>query len=856
MEWVQDSRFHAGLQVREDSVAPASLRALTWINLDGGFVFYTEGHISTAPETDMSTPFADLQALDDEAARSPAFRHWRDGYGVVRHLAETQEQALGLADALVNAGLQPDRDSVFEQLAALDRLTSAGLWLVAHMTYAARVRLDGSALSAQDFKTKPEGHTGGALNMVPAYAGYLALNNLTGRTRSWLMGQGHCVAAIEAINTLTGNLHPEQATRYSADETGLSRLLQDFYSYRQGPDGRNEAPLGSHVNAHTAGGILEGGYLGFAELQYAHMPLPGETLVAFLSDGAAEEQRGSDWMPRWWRGEDCGAALPVMIANGRRIEQRTELGTRAGLDGFIHHLQHSGFDPVRFDGRDPAAFVCALFEMETRLARYASEQAQGRREYPVPIPYGIAETVKGYGFHGAGENQAHNLPLPGNPRLDNRSRELFNSAASDLWVAPEELAEACARLSQHQPQQRALERDHALARRAPESPAIPEIAPVSEACSPMRAIDDFFPALVQANPQLRPRVGNPDELASNQLSGVLAALKHRVTDPENASESVHGAIITALNEEAVVSACLANKAGLNLVASYEAFCAKMLGAVRQEIIFARHQAEAGRPAQWLGFPVVATSHTWENGKNEQSHQDTSFCEALLGEMSDSVRVLFPADYNSTLALLPGIYQARGQLSCLVVPKRPRPCLFEADEAAQLSRQGAIVVAADHSAGEPLLLVANGAYQLSEMIRASERLRDSSTPFRLVYVQEPGRFRQPRDAREAGTCLSEFELERLCPARMRHRVLMTHMRPEVFRGHAWRLCPDAGRSRVLGYINQGGTLDEAGMLFANRCTWAHALMACAELLDRPASDWLEPDELKAVQGKGDPALLTS
>ena len=802
----------------------------------------------------MSTPFADLQALDEQASRSPAFRHWRDGYGVVRHLVETQEQVLALADALVNAGLQPDRDSVFEQLAALDRLNSAGLWLVAHMTYANRVRMDGSALTAQDFKARPEGHTGGALNMVPAYAGYLALNNLTGRTRSWLMGQGHCVAAIEALNALLGNQHPEQAQRYGNDEAGLSRLLQDFYSYRQRGDGSTEAPLGSHVNAHTAGGILEGGYLGFAELQYAHMPLPGEGLVAFLSDGAAEEQRGSDWMPRWWRSEDCGAALPVMIANGRRIEQRTELGTRAGLDGFVRHLRHSGFDPIRFDGRDPAAFVCALFEMETRLAGYASEQAQGRRDYPVPIPYGIAETPKGYGFHGAGQNRAHNLPLPDNPRLDNRSRELFNSAASDLWVAPEELAEACRQLTRHHQQQRPLERDHALATRAPETPQIPALASVSDACSPMAAIDHFFPALVQANPQLRPRVGNPDELASNQLSGVLAALKHRVTEPENDRESVHGAIITALNEEAVVSACLANKAGLNLVASYEAFCVKMLGAVRQELIFARHQAEAGRPAQWLGFPVVATSHTWENGKNEQSHQDTTFCEALLGEMSDTLRLLFPADYNSTLALLPEIYRARGRLSCLVVPKRQRPCLFDAEEAAQLARQGAILVAEDHSAGEPVLLVANGAYQLTEMIRASERLRDTGTPFRLVYVQEPARFRQPRDAREAAVCLSEFELERLCPARLRQRVLMTHMRPEVFRGHLWRLCPDAGRSRVLGYINQGGTLDVDGMLFANRCSWAHALMACAELLGRPASTWLEPGELAAVRGDGDPAVL--
>lgn len=96
--------------------------------------------------------------------------------------------------------------------------------------------------------------------------------------------------------------------------------------------------------------------------------MPGEKLVAFLSDGAAEEQRGSDWMPRWWRAEDCGVALPVMIANGRRIEQRTELGTLEGLEGFRRHLRGCGFDPLSFDGRDPAAFVCALWEMEQRLA--------------------------------------------------------------------------------------------------------------------------------------------------------------------------------------------------------------------------------------------------------------------------------------------------------------------------------------------------------------------------------------------------------------------------------------------------------------------------------------------------------
>ncbi|MCY1399553.1 phosphoketolase [compost metagenome] len=369
----------------------------------------------------------------------------------------------------------------------------------------------------------------------------------------------------------------------------------------------------------------------------------------------------------------------------------------------------------------------------------------------------------------------------------------------------------------------------------------------------MAALDRFFVDLCAANPDLRARVGNPDELASNRLGGVLKALKHRVCSPESELEAVDGRIITALNEEAVVSACLANQGGINLVASYEAFCVKMLGAVRQTLIFARQQKEAGRPAGWLGWPLVATSHTWENGKNQQSHQDTTFCEALLGEMSDMVRVLFPADHNSVLALLPDIYRSRGQLACMVIPKRERPVVFDQAQAEQLARDGAIVLE-ERPGNQPLLLIANGSYQLAEMRRAAARLEEGGYPYRLVYLQEPGRFRAPRDNWELKAVADEALMARLFPDSHARRVLLTHMRPEVARGHLWPILPDALKTSVLGYRNRGGTLDEAGMLFANRACWADVLAACARLLDVPRSALLTAEEAVAVGGKGDPRAL--
>src|SRR5690606_31942496 len=167
------------------------------------------------------------RSLHDALPIFPAYRRWLDGYGVVGHKPITQERVQALAARLVEQGRVPDAAFVFDVLAAADRLANAAMWLVVHMTYSQRVRLDGAPLEADDFKPSPQGHTGGSLNMVPAYVGYLAANVLTGQTRGWVMGQGHCVAAIEAVNVLIGNVSPGQKGRYTATDEGLTQLVQD-----------------------------------------------------------------------------------------------------------------------------------------------------------------------------------------------------------------------------------------------------------------------------------------------------------------------------------------------------------------------------------------------------------------------------------------------------------------------------------------------------------------------------------------------------------------------------------------------------------------------------------------------------
>lgn len=804
------------------------------------------------------------EAVERYRRRHPEAARWAAGYGPIEHSAGTQARVFAMAEALKGQSEVGERP-FFEVLHAADRVACAAMWLVVHETYARNVYLDGRSLAPDDFKPQPDGHTGGALNMVPAYVGYLAVNVITGLSRAWLMGQGHCVAAVDSANLLVGNATAAHAERYDLSDQGLSRYVRDFYSYRLGDDGRQDSPLGSHVNAHTAGGLAEGGYLGFAELQYVHIPLPGERLVAFLSDGAFEEQRGSDWAPRWWRAADCGLVAPIMIKNGRRIDQRTTMAQSGGVDWFSRHLALNGFDPIVFDGRDPAAFAWAIFEIEER-ARAAAGAVERGDPYPVRLPYGVAVAPKGAGFFGEGTNLAHNLPLPANPHLDPDAARLFNESARRLHVPLDELHQAVAAFAGHERTVRPRERDHPVAHRDVPLPVLPDLSsrPVPgdrrhpetwTRSSPMVALDAAFAGIVAANPHLRARVGNPDEMRSNRMAATLEALRFRVTDPEpGIPEDVHGSVITALNEEAVISAALANKGGINLTVTYEAFGAKMHGALRQEVIFAEHCADAGRPQRWLSIPLILTSHTWENAKNERSHQDPAMAEAMLGEPSHVSRVRFVPDANTAAVTLRGAYRTRGQLWTVVVPKTAEiPDLFTPADAARLLDDGAMRLEwAGWNRGEQrLVLTAVGAYQLEETLRASRRLAERDVTHSVVYLLEPGRFRAPRSEGEHAHLAPEALRHELYPDAVPARVFVTHTRPEPLLGTLGPLHTGARHTAGLGFVNQGGTLTIPGLLFVNHCSWAHVLQTAASVLQIPAGHLLEKPELAALAGHRSP-----
>jgi phosphoketolase len=235
-----------------------------------------------------------------------------------------------------------------------------------------------------------------------------------------------------------------------------------------------------------------------------------------------------------------------MIANGRRIDQRTMTAQQENSAWFAEHLSHQGFDPFCIDGRDPAAFVWAIHHMEVALATAAAEISSGRSCYSVALPYCIAETEKGFGFPEAGTNAAHGLSLIDNPRHDEKARRLFNQGAQALFTQLSEWQQAAKLLVQPV----IPYRPHKVTVTRPD----PSWKDLETYYSPAQALDDYFVDLAEVNSKLRIRVGNPDELSSNRFAKTLELLKHRVTQPEEGmAESITGRDITALNEEVVIA---------------------------------------------------------------------------------------------------------------------------------------------------------------------------------------------------------------------------------------------------------------------------------------------------------------
>jgi phosphoketolase len=204
-----------------------------------------------------------------------------------------------------------------------------------------------------------------------------------------------------------------------------------------------------------------------------------------------------------------------------------------------------------------------------------------------------------------------------------------------------------------------------------------------------------------------------------------------------------------------------------------------------------------------------------------------------------------------------LYQTYGQIWTLVVPKMEViPDLFTIEEASRLLDQGALCLdwACYEKESQHVILTAIGAYQLEEVMKASIRLKERDVPHTVVYMLEPGRFRTPRSEGEERHAAPAEVRGKLYPNEVPARIFITHTRPEPILGIIQLLHTGKDMTSALGFINKGGTLNVPGMLFVNRCSWAHILLEVTRVLGMPQEELLTPEDFAALSGKASPERI--
>ena len=415
--------------------------------------------------------------------------------------------------------------AAWEILHAADRVASAAMWLVVHETYARTVL----PRRPRARRRRLQAGARGPHRRQPQHGARLrrlhgASTRSAGITRAWLMGQGHCVAAVDSVNLLLGNLRPAHARalrRQRRRAHPLRARLLRLPARRPRPAGlaARQPRQRPHRRRHRRGRLprLRRALSTCTCRCRASAWWPSSPTAPSRSSAAATGRRAGGG-PR-----TSGLVAPIMIANGRRIDQRTTMSQEGGVAWFTRHLRLNGFDPIVFDGRDPGRL--RVGDLRDRAAAEAAARArrEGRRRYPVPLPYGVAVAPKGAGFYGAGTNLAHNLPLGGNPHTDADGGAPTSTARrAGCGCAPDELARGggarCSTTTRPGARASATPRSPtatpALRRACPSRPGGP-CRPTARdraawtRASPMAAVDDGFLAIVQANPHAAPARRQP-----------------------------------------------------------------------------------------------------------------------------------------------------------------------------------------------------------------------------------------------------------------------------------------------------------------------------------------------------------
>ena len=613
-------------------------------------------------------------------------------------------------------------------------------------------------LTAEHVKPRLLGHWGTSpgLNFIIAH-----LNRVIRRDdldMIFVAGPGHGGPAVVANAYLEGT-YSEYYSEVSQDEAGMRRLFKQF-SFPGG--------IPSHASPETPGSIHEGGELGYSVSHAFGAAFDNPSLIVACVVGDGEAETGplaTAWHSnKFLNPATDGAVLPILHLNGYKIANPTVLA-RIPHDELEKLFLGYGYQPFFVEGHEPLAMHQQMAEtLDAVMSSIRSIQSDAREQGATTRPRWpmiVLRTPKGWtgpkevdGKKTEDSWRSHQVPFS-----DTKTNPKHLALLND-WLTsyhPEELFDDAGRLVPRlaalapRGQRRMSDNPHAnggvLLRdlHLPDfrSYAVEVTQPGAVVQESTRVLGGWLRDVMRQNLDSRNfRVFGPDETASNRLGAVLEVTDRAwlgTTLPEDDHLAPDGRVMEILSEHTcqgwLEGYLLTGRHGF--FSCYEAFIhiidsmfnqhAKWLKVTRQGIPWRR-------PIASLNY--LLTSHVWRQDHNGFSHQDPGFIDHVVNKKAEIVRVYFPPDANTLLAVGDHCLRSRHYINVIVAGKQPAPQWLTMDQAVKHCTAGIGIWewASTDNGGEPdVVLACCGDVPTLETLAAVELLREFAPGLKIRVI---------------------------------------------------------------------------------------------------------------------------
>jgi len=694
-------------------------------------------------------------------------------------------------------------------------------------------------LTFDDIKPRLLGHwgSGPGVNFVYPHLSYVAKRHQ--QDMIFVLGPGHAFPALQANLFLEGTLtpyYPQAAQTYD----GIGYLCRQF-SWPYG--------FPSHSNPGTPGVILEGGELGYslATSYGAALDNPNLIVACLVGDGEAETgpAAGAWHLNKLLNLRLNGAVLPILHLNGYNISAPT-IFVRMSNYELMALFSGYGYHPRLVDvteSDNPHQEMAEAMEWAYQLIREIKASRDLRMQR---LPMIIFRSLKGW----TGVKELNGNKIEGNAlshqvvlmeaKSDQEQLRLLNEwlqsyHIGELFTRENGFGEFVEQLLP-EPEKRLGASKHAIGGdyqplKLPPADQFAEDAakPGTIGSSSMRRAGLYLKEVFALNKyDDNFRFVSPDETYSNKLDAVFEETARSwmwPIEPWDRDLSQDGRVMEMLSEhnlQGLVQGYIMT--GRHAIfASYEAFVQIVSSMMDQYAKFLNQSREVPWRSPIPSLNYILTSSGWRQDHNGFSHQNPGFIDDVLRRQGDFANVYFPADGNTTLAVLERIMGTTNQINVVVAGKTQEPRWLTPELAQKQLTNGVMTWDFASDDNPDIIMVGVGDYPTKEALAAIDLAKHDIPHVNLCFINISSL--TSCGLGSSGLCVSQQEFDRQFTID-RPVICNFHGYPETLKAILFGYTDNTRRFTVRGYIENGSTTTPFDMHVRNQTSRYHLVIEIA------------------------------